>query len=424
MATILENQHVAKRHRKSFVHNNNKSASFNGEFMYRFVQKPAYMGKKKNSGTGKPFSFVRPVKPIRIRPSESEQEKQSEKGFSFPIPSVMTLAAAAGIVVVSLFVLNWEGVHAKVLDWEGILTKMPDDYTFQDVAGNESERYVFKYAETGITVFSPVADVPERELNTVEEASAKNTEVLSEAMEVFEWSQYKVQKGDSVSEIAKKFSISMSSIIASNEIHNAKRLREGAVLRIPNIDGIPYSIKKGDNLSLIAKNFKVPLEVILDVNDVRSDAIREGEVLFIPGARMNDMDLRKSLGELFIYPVSKTITSDYGWRKDPISGKQTFHTGVDFRANTGTAVKAALDGTVSVVSTNWLYGQHIILSHSNGYKTLYAHLSAFSVKKGDRVLQGKKIGEVGSTGYSTGPHLHFGMYDKSGKLVNPLALLD
>ncbi|MDR2730738.1 MAG: M23 family metallopeptidase, partial [Treponema sp.] len=82
------------------------------------------------------------------------------------------------------------------------------------------------------------------------------------------------------------------------------------------------------------------------------------------------------------------------------------------------------DGTVSFTGENWLYGKHIIISHSNGYKTMYGHLNSFSVKQGDRVVRGRKIGESGNTGHSTGPHLHFGIYDKNNKLVNPLELLN
>jgi len=118
------------------------------------------------------------------------------------------------------------------------------------------------------------------------------------------------------------------------------------------------------------------------------------------------------------------LTSNFGMRKDPISGELTFHTGIDLRASTGTTVMASMEGFVSVISENWLYGKHVILSHPNGYKTMYAHLSAVTVKQGDKVAQGRKIGEAGNTGYSTGAHLHFTIYDKNGKLINPLDLLN
>ncbi len=196
------------------------------------------------------------------------------------------------------------------------------------------------------------------------------------------------------------------------------------MLRIPTIDGIPYRIKSGDSLSKISVNFNIPLEVILDVNDIKSDRIRTGETIFLPGARMDDIDLRKSLGTLFVYPAaSKYITSRFGMRKDPINGHLSFHTGIDLRAREGETIMASMEGTVSVTSENRIYGKHIILTHPNGYKSLYAHLRSFSVKQGDKVSQGRKIGESGNTGYSTGAHLHFGIYDKNNKLIDPLDLL-
>jgi len=152
-----------------------------------------------------------------------------------------------------------------------------------------------------------------------------NQEHYHDLTVTFKWQQYRVQRGDSVSVIAQKFGVSVGAIIASNEIRNARTLQEGAVLKIPNIDGIPYQIKNGDSLSRISASFNVPLEVILDVNDIRSDNIVAGETIFIPGARMNDIDLRMSLGELFIYPVqSKVVTSHFGMRKDQSAARLIF----------------------------------------------------------------------------------------------------
>jgi murein DD-endopeptidase MepM/ murein hydrolase activator NlpD len=111
-------------------------------------------------------------------------------------------------------------------------------------------------------------------------------------------------------------------------------------------------------------------------------------------------------------------------RRDPISGALQFHDGVDFRAALGTPVLAALDGVVSVVGENWLYGKYIIITHSNGYKTLYGHLNSISVRQGERVARARRIGESGNSGYSTGPHLHFGIYDRNNRAVNPLDLLN
>jgi murein DD-endopeptidase MepM/ murein hydrolase activator NlpD len=241
-------------------------------------------------------------------------------------------------------------------------------------------------------------------------------------METFRWETYQVQPGDSVSKIAAARSISMDAIIASNGIANARRLREGETIRIPNMDGIPYTVKRGDTLSKISAAMEAPVEAILDANNMDSDTITVGMSLFIPGAKMRTEDLKLALGELFVYPVRGRLSSPYGWRNDPISGARRFHAAIDMAANTGTPVKASMDGRVATVGVNSVYGKYIILSHGGGFQTLYAHLNTVSVNQGAYTSQGSKIGEVGSTGYSTGPHLHFAVY-KNGKPVNPLEYL-
>jgi murein DD-endopeptidase MepM/ murein hydrolase activator NlpD len=451
MAVINQNQRVTKRQKMSSFRSTNKSAGFDSGFMSHFNQKPVRI-KRKNSSSfftsikqpDKPWdgkysaekhstekqnaekhSAVKHSVPRfpMIRHFEEKAEKKRGSGFSFSIPSLATLSVIAGTVVIALAALNWENFDIR----------QPQNYAFQPAADTEAEQHTLQYAATGISAIMPSAVFQEREQNTAQQPQNAEENTLGsgndgqyhELTVTFKWQEYRVQRGDSVSVIAKRYGVSVGAIIASNEIRNARTLQEGALIKIPNIDGIPYTIKNGDSLSRIAASFNVPLEVILDVNDIKSDRINAGETIFIPGARMNDIDLRMSLGELFMYPVqAKYITSHFGMRKDPISGALNLHTGIDLRANIGTTVMASLDGIVSVVSENWLYGKHIIISHDNGYKTLYAHLNSFSVKQGDRVARGRKIGESGNTGYSTGPHLHFGMYDRNNKLVNPLELLN
>ena len=458
MAIIIDNQQISKRRRTAYgTKPTNKSAGFNSGFMSHFEQKPANKRKRETKNVFTPFRFPsvnkssirrKPAEGIKHKPfsftggkwlfpfgtnrkktlkaslrehklnfrDENPNKEKKSSGFSFPVPSLATLAVAAGTVVIALTALNWEDLNIKI----------PDIYDFQPVAGDDTERHTMRYAETGIS------SILENDIENLQIFNTPN-DVTSESIEndsphgtlfTFEWQQYKVLRGDSVSAIAEKFGVSVGAIIASNEIRNARLLQEGAILKIPNIDGIPYQVQRGDSLSRISASFNVPLEVILDVNDIKSDNIMPGEILFIPGARMNEIDLRLSLGETFMYPLqSRFITSNYGWRKDPFNGSNQFHDGIDFRASIGTTVMASLDGVVSVVGESRLYGKFIIISHSNGYKTLYGHLRDYSVKEGDRVARGRKIGETGNTGYSTGPHLHFGMYDKNGKVINPLDLL-
>jgi len=240
--------------------------------------------------------------------------------------------------------------------------------------------------------------------------------------ETFSWEKYTVKNGDSVSAIAQARSLSLDTIIALNRIGNVKKLTVGTVIRIPNMDGIPYTVRKGDSLSRISADSGIPMDAILDANDLDSDKLSVGATLFLPGARMRTDELKKALGELFIHPLRGRLTSGYGWRNDPFTGVRRFHAAVDWAAPVSTPVKASLDGRVSTRGFSGVYGNYIVLSHDGGYQTLYAHLNSFSVAKGERVNQGGRIGTVGSTGYSTGPHLHFAVF-KNGRALNPLEFL-
>ena len=241
-------------------------------------------------------------------------------------------------------------------------------------------------------------------------------------VEYFAWESYSVKKGDSVSSIAASHGISMDAVIASNDLSNANMLKVGQNLRLPNMNGIPYVVKKGDTLTKISKTYNIPLEVIADVNDIQRDLIIPGQTVFLPGARMPAFELSMAIGTQFVSPLKGAgarLSSSFGWREDPFGAGQRLHEALDLAISTGTPVKAAAAGKVSTVGVSPVYGNYIIINNGNNFQTLYAHLSAFSVKQGESVSQGVKIGEVGSTGLSTGPHLHFAIY-KNGHAVNPL----
>jgi murein DD-endopeptidase MepM/ murein hydrolase activator NlpD len=396
--------------------------------MEQFRQKPSNFRKKKSIFPEKIRLFQRTrsdsgkisngkicsSRTDRVRKDKVRESRGS--GFSIPITPLGALASIAITAFIAFAVINWEDVDLGV----------PNVSSFEINENPEVEERTLRYAATGVSSVLPVVEIPENgAIESPAAAVIADDDNPHGMLITFEWQQYRVLRGDSVSGIAQRFGVSVGAIIASNNITNARRLQEGAVLRIPNIDGIPYQIRRGDSLSRISASFNVPLEIILDVNDLQSETIRMGDTIFIPGARMNDIDLRMSLGELFMYPLAtRQVTSPFGMRRDPISRAMQFHNGVDFRANIGTTVVASLDGVVSNTGENRLYGKYIIISHSNGYKTFYAHLNVISVREGDRVARGRKIGESGNTGYSTGPHLHFGIFDRNNRWVNPLELLN
>jgi len=237
----------------------------------------------------------------------------------------------------------------------------------------------------------------------------------------FEWLVYEIKEGDSISSIASQFNVSHSTIIIYN---GAQNFREGGTIKIPNIDGICHTIESGDTVSKISKIYNVPPQVIMDINGKENDTVSEGEGLFIPGAEKSSEINLWYRRDTFIFPVhGRNINNSFGWRLDPFSEKYRFHTGIDLIANVGTPVSAAMDGIVSETGNDRMYGKYIIIRHNNFYHTLYAHLASVSVNQGDHVTHGDTIGNVGNTGYSTGPHLHFGVF-KYGKAVNPLNLLE
>ncbi len=252
---------------------------------------------------------------------------------------------------------------------------------------------------------------------------SKSIPDISNLLSVVEFKDYVVKRGDTISGIAQKFSLkNMGTILAINNIERAKGLRVGQKLRIPSSDGIFYTVSKGDSLSSVADKFKLPLTAILDANDLEAQTLIVGEKLFIPGATISNFALKKALGELFIYPIDGRLTSRFGYRYDPFTGRRCYHNGVDLAAPMGTPVKSTMAGKIAYVGTSPVYGKYIIVSHSGGYQSMYGHLSKTKARRGQKVRQGSVIGFVGSTGRSTGPHLHFSVY-KNGKLINPLGVL-
>ena len=236
---------------------------------------------------------------------------------------------------------------------------------------------------------------------------------------------YTVLAGDTIGGIAKKFGLSnISTLISVNNISNVRSVYAGQKLKIPSVDGIIYKVGKGDSLNSIVEKNKLKLEVLIDVNDLTSEVLSVGQEIFLPGVSLDANTLRNAMGDLFKLPIKAKFrwTSPYGYRIDPIKKVKAFHTGTDMACPTGTPIFAAMSGTVSYTGVSSVFGNYVIVSHPNGYQTLYAHMSKILVKKGQSVGQDTKLGLVGSTGYSTGPHLHFTVY-KNGKIVDPMTVL-
>ena len=150
----------------------------------------------------------------------------------------------------------------------------------------------------------------------------------------------------------------------------------------------------------------------------------EAEIAAIEKAILARSNSKRILsgGLIWPCPASKRITSGFGNRKSPTKGASTYHEGIDIGAPTGSTVLAAAAGEVVISKYSYSAGNYIMINHGSGIFTVYMHLSIRSVDVGQELSQGQKIGEVGSTGYSTGPHLHFGIR-KNGNYVNPLTFV-
>jgi len=245
----------------------------------------------------------------------------------------------------------------------------------------------------------------------------------------------KVERGDNFWKIAKKNGINIDTLIGVNIFWEDLRARLGQVVVVPSESGTIEFIKDLDQVETIAEYHEV------DTNDILIQKLpafyrlyykflndRKPVAVFIRDAKPSTKNMTENLAgkfqrrELFRSPLGGRLSSFFGKRKHPIFKKNRFHNGLDIAAPHGTLIGAARDGVV--VSTGWNggYGKAVTIDHGDGYKTLYGHMSVIYAKPGQRVKAGKIIGRVGSTGLSTGPHLHFTLWH-NGRLLNPMDIL-
>ena len=258
---------------------------------------------------------------------------------------------------------------------------------------------------------------------------------------------YVVEEGDTLGAISDKFGLNLSTVLWANGLTFRSTINKGLSLSIPPVDGVMYTVKKGDTLNKIALGYGVETEKIIATNKLASaDDLRVGDDLLLPGAEPPAPAVRKKTAPLaslftdkssgssstagggskwtpFVAPkgdgdVSGTwvwpttwhvITQKYGWK----------HTGIDLDGDYNTQSYAASDGVV--IFSGWRngYGNTVEINHGNGVVTRYGHHSKMFVKEGDVVRAGQTIAQTGSTGRSTGTHLHFEVI-VNGKFQNPL----
>lgn len=243
----------------------------------------------------------------------------------------------------------------------------------------------------------------------------------------FEIIDYDVAQGDVLGSIAEKFGVSVDTIKWANNL-KTDSLIPGQTLRIPPVSGIVYKVKPGDTIYSIAKTYKTDAQKIVnfpanDFVDLDTFALNVGQVLVVPDGVMPEaapLYIAKTVPRIiaggagrFLWPASGEI-SQY-----PVS----YHLAVDIANNSAPDIAAGDSGVVSYSGCiRYGYGCHVIIDHGDGFQTLYAHMSSLYVDSGASIARGQAIGRMGSTGRSSGIHIHFEVR-VNGVIVNPLSYL-
>ncbi|ELS31258.1 MULTISPECIES: M23 family metallopeptidase [Pseudanabaena] len=280
-------------------------------------------------------------------------------------------------------------------------------------------------ASTIATLVPPSAIATSTSPNTpVDQTNAKEAEELCGKPTLDYLTQHKVKQGETLEAIAKKYELKVATLMGLNpEVRNGE-VSAGQILSIPPLDGLTYRFKNDENYTTVAKKYNIRADVLFERNGCQ----RKPQVVFVPGALwkpdpvpFNAAIASKGSGNPDVIfqtggyplPYGVPVTSPYGWRMNPVTAFWSFHSGIDLGAPYGTPVLAAKAGRVDYAGWGDGYGNLVELDHgSTG--TRYAHLAAIYVSQGQNVAQGQQLGIVGSTGRSTGPHLHFEIMVPSG----------
>lgn len=256
---------------------------------------------------------------------------------------------------------------------------------------------------------------------------------------------YIVKEGDTIGTIAQDFNVNVGTILWNNNLTERQFIRPGDSLKIPPVSGMLVTIKKGDTLAKLAAKYEGNEDEIKEFNKITDETtLALGTEIMVPGgrppapeqtikaiasrsqekqpkpsallnvAKPKDADTKAVPSAKLLWPTNgHVITQYYGWK----------HTGIDIDGDFTSPLYAAYDGVVTTAGWNsGGYGLQVVIRHPNGMMTRYAHASKLFVKVGDEVSRGKVIAMMGSTGRSTGSHIHFEVY-VGGKQVNPLTYI-
>lgn len=238
---------------------------------------------------------------------------------------------------------------------------------------------------------------------------------------------YTIRKGDNYWKIAKTNQVDFDTILGCNPYIRGFYADINDKIVAINRKGVLHYIKESEDPGILSRLYDIPESRIRKENKLKPfSRLRKGDILFVPDAspRMFTREFYElyCLRMKFRNPVSGWLGVPYGWRIHPILKVRKFHQGIDLGAPKYSAICAAAGGVVIVAGPAGNYGKVVILDHSDGFQTTYAHCSRIYVRTGQKVKQGQVIAAVGDTGMATIHHLHFEI-KKNGHFVDPLKYL-
>lgn len=345
------------------------------------------------------------------------------------------------VLIFSVLVLFISGVvfaaYSHFSKVEPIATEDYSDFNAVIAESGEDAGYVVEDS-TGTAIEGPNA------YQVFEKEYALGEEVLEGFVEEITMQMHKIEKGDSIYSLAKKYSIN-EDIINFNNPDLAKTLKIGQEVKIFNGNYIEYKVKKGDTILAIANKFNIKVTEIIRINSLEATEIMPNQVLILKNPDLDNYNEKINAEKINTGKIAKLpsggggtigravkngfairwptgwsgVTSGFGRRFHPVLGRYIFHMGVDLTAHYVPCYVSA-DGVVSMAGFMSGYGLIVVVKHSNGFETRYAHLNKISVRPGQRIKSGDYIGQTGSTGRVTGPHLHFEIR-QNGKALNPMS---
>jgi len=233
--------------------------------------------------------------------------------------------------------------------------------------------------------------------------------------------QYTIRQNDDIFFLAARCNIPYSAIASLNRLNRPADLQIGQIILLPSCPGIFLPANAESDLEKITGAARQNIEEIVEIRINRQG--RPQIYYFIPGADYTPTERGYFLFSQFRFPLRAwRLTSPYGMRRDPFTGEHSMHRGIDLAAPEGTEVYAIADGIVTAIGNDPVYGIYVMISHSNNWTSFYAHLQRAETVLRSEVKSGNLIGRVGTTGLSTGPHLHFELrqdgrhFDPSGRL--------